>query len=153
MSMKIETLGLTSILAVGCFTLPARSSGPSRWDGVQMAIVGQYCDDSQEPDDRGSPVVQLRMRISVTNRGNDRLAFDPDRLRLVVPDKMKPSPVAADSPLEVAPGETKVAAVRFMTRGSLSCKEELELDASDSLLAGTKPVPMPPIAFIARKGS
>ena len=70
-------------LATSCFTAPARSSGPSQWDGVEMAIVGQYCEDGEEADDRGEPVVQLRMKVSVTNRGNERLAFDPDRLRLI----------------------------------------------------------------------
>jgi hypothetical protein len=150
---KIGALTLAAVLASGCFTAPARSSGPSQWDGVQMAIVGQYCEDSDDPDWEGFEAVQLRMKVSVTNRSSDQLAFDPDRLRLVAPDTVKPGPVAADAPLVVAPGETKVAAVRFMNRGSLKCKEEMKLDPSDSLLAGTKPIPLPPIAFVARKGS
>jgi hypothetical protein len=150
---KMGALAAAALLGTGCFTVPARSSGPSERDGVQMAIVGQYCDDSDDADWEGFEAVQLRMQVSITNRSNGRLAFDPDRLRLIAPDQVKPSPVAADSPLVVAPGETKIAAVRFMNRGSLKCREQMKLDPSDSLLAGTKPVPLPPIAFVARNGS
>jgi hypothetical protein len=118
-----------------------------------MAIVSQDCDDFDEPDWQGFEAVQLRMRIAVTNHGSENVAFDPDRIRLIAPDTVKPSPVAADSAMLVAPGETKVAAVRFMNRGSIKCKEEMKLDPSDSLVAGTKPLPLRPIAFVARTGS
>ncbi len=146
---------LSSCLAsTSCFAPPARSSGPSESDGVQMSIVSQYCEDSAEPEDfAGSEVVQLRMKIAVANRGKGEVGFDPDRLRVIAPDRVSPSPVAADSRFVVAPGETKVAAVRFMTRGSLKCKEEMKLDPSDSLVAGTKHLPLLPIAFVAKDGA
>jgi hypothetical protein len=118
-----------------------------------MAIVGQYCEDNEEPDDRGWPVIQLRMKVAVTNRTNDRLGFDPGRLRIVAPDRVTPGPVAADSPLVVAPGETKIAELRFMSRGSLTCKEEMRLDPSDSLIAGNRPVSLRPLAFVAKNGT
>ena len=137
----------------GCLAAPAKSSGPSESNGVEMAIVSLDCDDSDEPEYQGFEAVQLRMRISVTNRGTANVGFDPDRIRLIAPDSVTPSPVAADSAMVVAPRETKVAALRFMNRGSLKCKEEMKLDPSDSLDAGTKLVPLRPIAFIARKGS
>jgi hypothetical protein len=145
---------MTVAVTAGCpYAPPARTTGPTESAGVQMAIVSQYCEDSDEPDYQGFEAVQLRMRISVTNRGHASVAFDPDRIRLIAPDSVTPSPVAADSAMVVAPGETKVAAVRFMNRGSLKCKEEMKLDPSDSLVAGTKPVPLRPIGFIARNGS
>lgn len=141
------------LATAGCQTPPARSSGPTESEGVQMAIVSQHCDDSDEPDWQGFEAVELRMRIAVTNRGKGSVGFDPDRVRLIAPDTVTPNPVAADSVMVVAPGETKVAAVRFMNRGSIKCKEEMKLDPSDSLFVGTKPVPLRPIAFVARTGS
>jgi len=117
-------------------------------------IVGQDCSDSHEPTDfAGSEVIQLRMKIGVTNRGAHNIAFAPERLRLIASDGLRPVPVGADSPLIVMPGETKVASVRFMTRGGLQCSEELRLDLSDSLVAGVTPVSLQPIAFVARSGS
>jgi hypothetical protein len=133
-------------------TPPARTSGPSRAGGVEMSIVGQSCDDFDE-ENEGFEAVQLRMRIAVTNRSAGNVGFAPDRVRLVAPDHVTPNPVAADTAMIVAPGETKVAAVRFMNRGSLKCREEMKLDPSDSLLAGTTPIPLPPVAFVAKKGS
>jgi hypothetical protein len=118
-----------------------------------MAIVSQSCDDADEPDWQGFEAVELRMRIAITNRGNDRVGFEPERLRIVAPDRVTPSPVAADSAIVVSPGETKIAAVRFMNRGSLKCREEMQLDPSDSLAVGGKSVPLRPIAFVAKKGS
>jgi len=141
-------------LSAGCpYAPPARTTGPAESAGVQMAIVGQYCDDYDEPDYQGFEAVELRMTIAVTNRSNGSVGFDPDRIRLVAPDGVTPSPVAADSAMVVGPGETKVAAVRFMNRGSLKCKEEMKLDPSDSLVAGAKPVSLRPIAFVAKAGS
>jgi len=153
MKTGVHMVFACGLSAAGCFAPPARTSGPSEAQGVQMAIVSQYCEDADEPDDDGFEAVQLRMKIAVTNRTRDRIGFDPDRLRIVAPDRVTPAPVAADSPLVVSPGETKVAAVRFMNRGSLKCREEMHLDPSDSLVAGNKPLPLRPIAFVAKKGS
>jgi hypothetical protein len=139
--------------AAGCFAPPARTSGPTEAQGVQMAIVSQYCEDTDEPDYEGFEAVQLRMKIAVTNRTSNCIGFDPDRLRIVAPDRVAPAPVAADSPLVLSPGETKIAAVRFMNRGSLKCREEMQLDPSDSLMAADKTLPLRPIAFVAKKGS
>jgi hypothetical protein len=119
-----------------------------------MVIVGQYCEDSAAPDDfAGSEVVQIRMKIAVTNRGTAQVGFEPSRLRLIAPDRIAPTPVAADSRMEVGPGETKIASVRFMNRGSLSCKEEMRLDPTDSIVAGARALQMQPISFVARSGS
>jgi hypothetical protein len=154
MRTMLYTLWISCLVSAGCFSLPAKSSGPSESDGVQMAIVGQYCEDSAEPDDfAGSEAVQLRMKIAVANRSKENVGFDPDRVRVIAPDRVTPSPVAADAALVVAPGETKVAVVRFLTRGSLKCKEEMRLDPSDSLVAGARRVPLRPIAFVAQGGS
>ena|SRR5689334_5472055 len=150
---KLGLFGIACGTGLGCFTAPARSSGPSEWDGVQMAIVGQYCEEEQDPDWIDNEVVQLRMKIGVTNRSTKSVDFDPDRVRVIGPDRVTPSPVAADSPLTVGPGETKVAAVRFMNRGSLKCQEEIKLDPSDSVRADAKPVPLRPIVFVAHNGS
>ena len=140
----------TAALTAGCpYAPPARTSGPAEAAGVQMAIVGQYCDDYDETDYQGFEAVEIRMRIAVTNHSNERIAFDPDRVRLIAPDGVRPSPVGADNASYVAPGETKVAMVRFMNRGSLKCKEEMKLDPADSLVAGAKSMPLRPIAFVA----
>jgi hypothetical protein len=119
-----------------------------------MAIVGQYCEDSAAPDDfAGSEVVQIRMKIAVTNRGQGQVGFEPSRVRLIAPDRVAPTPVAADSRTEVGPGETKVASVRFMNRGSLSCKEEMRLDPTNSLAVGARLLQLQPISFVAESGS
>src|SRR6266542_1357746 len=145
MTTRTVMLCMTVALTAGCpYAPPARTTGPTESAGVQMAIVSQYCEDSDEPDYQGFEAVQLRMKISVTNRTNASVGFDPDRVRLIAPDRVTPGPVAADSPLVVGPGETKVAAVRFMNRGSLKCKEEMKLDPSDSLFAGANRCPFGP---------
>jgi hypothetical protein len=144
---------LCGLATVGCIRSPARTSGPSETEGIELKIVGQSCDDFDEPDWEGLEAVELRMRVSVANRGPRNVGFDPDRLRLIAPDQVTPSPVAADAAMLVAPGETKVAGVRFMNRGSLKCKEEMKLDPSDSLVVGARPLQLRPIAFVARNPS
>jgi hypothetical protein len=147
-------LGITCVSAAGCYSAPARTSAPAELDGVKMAIVGQYCEDSAGLQDfAGSPVVQLRLQIAVANRGPGDVAFDPARLRVIAPDRVTPSPVGADSAFVLAPGASKLANVRFMTRGSMKCRKEMQLDPSDSLVAGAKHISLPRIAFVAEDGS
>src|SRR6185369_358153 len=74
-AMKSVTYLVFSFAAAGCFAAPARSSGPSESGGVGMAIVGQYCEDSEGLDDRGFPSVQLRMKVAVTNRSGRSVRF------------------------------------------------------------------------------
>lgn len=146
---------ISTIAAVntGCFAPPARSSGPSEAQGVELTIVSQYCEEESDPDWEDNQVVQLRMKIGVTNKSKANVEFYPDRLRVVAPNHVSPAPVAADSSVIVQPGETKVAAIRFMNRGSLKCREEMRLDPSDGLVSGAKLVPLRPIAFQAQGGS
>jgi hypothetical protein len=153
--MKARQWFLVSSLCLAstrCYAPPARSSGPSAGDGVELAIVGQYCEQSVDPDWGDNQVVQIRMRIGVTNTGREGVEFHPENLRMVAPDGVSPAPVAADDWLVVAPGETKVFALRFMNRGSLKCKEWMQLDPTRGLRAGARAIQLPPISFLAREG-
>src|SRR5690348_11517343 len=92
---------------LGCpYAPPARTTGPSETASVRLAIAGQYCDEYDETDYEGWEAVEVWMKVAVTNRGNDRVEFDPDRLRLVASDRVTLSPVSADSALSVTPGNT-----------------------------------------------
>jgi hypothetical protein len=135
---------------VRCFAAPARSSGPSESKGVQMNIAGQFCEDSIQPADNDLGTLRMRLKIAIANHGDDAVTFDPQRVKLVVPDGTTPRPVEADSPVVVGVGQTKVTQVRFMSRISVKCKQEMKLDPGDSIVAGATRVPLPPIAFVAQ---
>jgi hypothetical protein len=115
-----------------------------------MDIASQFCEESNDPDWVGNEVVQLRMKIAVVNRGNAPVLLRPDQLRLLAPDGVAAEPVSSDGPIVLATNESRIVAVRFMNRGSLTCRGEMKLDAAAAVRAGAKPVPLQPIAFTAR---
>lgn len=143
-------LSLLACAASGCFAAPVRSSGPSESNGVQMSILGQFCEDSIQPADNDLGTLRMRLKIAVANRGDDLVSFDPERVKLVAPNGISPEPVEADSPTTIAPGETKVKQVRFMSRISVKCTQEMQLDPRDSIVAGKARIPLHPIAFVAQ---
>jgi hypothetical protein len=136
--------------ATGCYTPPARTSGSSTSSGLSVSIAGQFCEESLDPYWVGNEVVQLRMRLLVRNEGNTPVDVQLDRLRLSSPDGIRAEPVAFDGPVVVQANESKVVSVRFMNRGSLQCRQPMELDVADVATSGARHIPLAPIAFTAR---
>ncbi len=143
-------LALACAASIRCFAVPARSSGPSLASGVQMEIVGQFCEDDISPADNDLGTLRMRLKIAVANHGNESINFDPERVKLVAPGGITPGPIEADSPIVLYPGQAKVTQVRFMSRISVKCTQEMKLDPGDSIVAGTTRVPLGAIAFVAQ---
>lgn len=144
-------LFLGAATAAGCYAPPAKTAGPSEAERVKVELVSQYCEEGKGSDSDNGGVVQIRMKIAVTNGRDDSLQFAPDKLRLLA-NGTTLDPVVADGQLVVAPADTKVAIVRFMSGGGLSCHEEMRLDPAKSLVSGTKSVSVRPIVFVAQAG-
>jgi hypothetical protein len=142
-------------LAGGCATLgaPAQPAAPAvSPDGVKVALLGQTCSQSSEPDWKGANLVEVHVSVGVTNPTAASLVIHRDQFRLVAPDgtAVKTISVGAADPLSVEPGQQPSFELRFMTRGGLRCTTPMELETRGGVLAGDHPVTLASLRFVPR---
>jgi hypothetical protein len=145
-------------LAGGCATMgpPAQAAAPAvSPEGVKVALLGQSCTQSAEPDWKGAQLVEVHVSVAVSNPTQAPLVIHRDQFRLVAPDgsAVKTITYGAADPVSVAPGEQPSFELRFMTRGGLRCTTPMELDTRGGVLAGDRPVTLAALHFLPRNPS
>jgi hypothetical protein len=135
-----------AILETGCYHPVTRINGPSESkEGVKVELVSVDCRLRDDDPDIGY-VVDLAMKVAVTNGSDRNVQFHPDRMRLL-DSRTRPS-YGNKVSISIGKGERRVAQLEFIENGSLSCAEKMKLDPADSLTLG-EPVQVAPIGFIA----
>jgi hypothetical protein len=159
---KIESIGVKSLvvlavlavaLAPACapLRLPDKNSGPARSrEGVELAVSGQSCTQSQEPDFHGEDLVEEVVEVQVRNATPAPLTVQRDALRLVSPDGLALKTITwrAGDPLALGAGETRAFELRFMNRGSLGCSRRMTLDPDSSVKMNGQTVALDAISFV-----
>jgi hypothetical protein len=147
-----------STLAPGCaLRPPVQNSGPAvSQEGVRLAVTGQTCGESEEPERHGENLAQATVEVQVRNDGATPLTVHPDAFRLVTAQPgrvyLKTMTRAASDPLTIAGGATLTFQLRFMNRGSLRCASPLTLDAGAAVTAGDRPVKVGAVSFQPTRG-
>jgi len=144
-------------LAGGCATMraPAQGGAPAvSPEGVKVALVGETCTQSREPDWKGANLIEVQLALAVTNPTSAPLMVHRDQFRLVAPDGTAVQTITygAADPLSVAPGEQSFE-LRFMTRGGLRCNTPMDLETRGGVLAGDHPVTLASVRFIPQNPS
>jgi hypothetical protein len=153
-SARILTLAVmcgSGMSACAALRSPFRSSGPvSSPEGVQVTIGRQSCVETSEPDFHGNDLVEERLQIEIRNATPSPVAVHRDAFRLVAPDGVAARTVTwgAASPLTMRGGEARIFELRFMTRGSLTCTGEEELDPRAAVTLRDTPVQMGMVRFV-----
>jgi hypothetical protein len=140
-------------LASACVTMraPVQNSGPAvSREGVQVAVARQVCLQTQEPDYYANDLIEATLEIQVRNATADPITVHRDAFRLVAPDgiALKPATWRATDPLIVNGGETGTFELRFMTRGSLECAREMQLEADSGVTLRDKPIHIGGVRFV-----
>ena len=144
--------GLAAAFFPACAHLaaPARNGGPTRSaEGVELAVAGKSCAETQEPDWYGDDLAELTLQVRVRNPTNAPVTIHREDLRLLVPagGALRTISWRAAEPLPVAVGETKAFEIRFMSRGVLACGAAPELETRGSVTMDDKVLPTGRIAF------
>jgi hypothetical protein len=156
MIARMLSAGMLVSLALslgGCaFHPPARNAGPAiSAEGVQLAVTGQRCVESEEPDRRDNNLAEATLQIMVKNATAAPLTVHRDEFRLVTaaPRRayLKTMTWGAADPLTVAGGATQTFELRFMNRGSLRCASDLLLTPDAGLAVADRPLKLAAIAF------
>ena len=152
-----STFGLVSlctlILAPACASMrpPAQNSGPAlSTEGVQLAVVKQSCTQTQEPDQPDNDLAEAIVEVEVRNSAPDAVTISRTAFRLLTPDgfALKTRTWGSADPLVLKGGETRAFEMRFMSRGSLECGRELQLDPGTGICLGGKSVKMSAVSFV-----
>jgi hypothetical protein len=148
-------LGLSLVGVGGCgLRPPVQNSGPAvSREGVQLAVTGQDCSETIEPDQPGNDLVQAILEVQVRNATPAPLTVRRDAFRLLAPDgrALPATPFSDASPVEVRGGEAQVFQLRFMTRGGLACAREMTLDAADGVVASGRPLAIGAVTITPRR--
>ena len=138
-------------LGAGCALRPAfRNDGPvTSHEGVELAVVGQRCDQFEEPHQYGNDLVESVVEVQVRNATPAPLTVRRDAFRLITPDgfALKTLTWNAGQPVTMSGGQTRTFELRFMTRGSLECAREMVLDADSGLTLPAGPVRVTSVRF------
>lgn len=137
-------------------TPPLQNAGPATSrEGIELAVTGQSCSQTKEPDWYGDDLVETTVQVQVKNVTPEPLTVHRDGFRLITPDGYALRTVTwkAIEPLTVAGGETRAFPLRFMTRGSLQCAQEMRIDAGAGVTAGEKPVKLGPVEFVPSRAT
>jgi hypothetical protein len=128
---------------------PVHNSGPVTAPGLEVAVLRQSCSQTVEPDLPGNDLVEAHIEVAVRNTTPGTVTVHRDQLRLRAPDgsAIRPSTWFSAEPLAVEAGQARTFAVRFMSRGGLSCAQEMRLDAGAALTEGAAPLKIGSIAF------
>jgi hypothetical protein len=143
----------TMILAPACAGMrpPAKNSGPAlSREGVQLALLKQSCTQTQEPDQPDNDLAEAVVEVEVHNSAPDAVTIHRTEFRLLTPDgfALKTRTWGAADPLVLKGGETRAFEMRFMSRGSLECSRELQLDPGAAIFLGGKSVKMNAVSFV-----
>lgn len=149
-SLAPLALGLFGLLPACALKPPVENSGTASKNGVQVAVIGQRCTETVEPEWPGANLVQAIVELQVANTGSAPLTVHPDRLDLRGTDgrKVPTAGWGAGDTLSVDAGQSRVVKVRFMTRGGLSCTKPMQLDADSGITMGTAPVKVGSVTFV-----
>ena len=143
-------VGLFAFLPACALKPPVENSGTVSKDGVQLAVIGQRCTETVEPEWPGANLVQTIVEVQFANAGSAPLTIHPDRFHLRGTDgrKVPAGGWRAREPLSVDAGQSKKVKVEFMTRGGLSCTKPMELDADSGVTVGATPVKVGSVTFV-----
>jgi hypothetical protein len=156
-NVRSPALGLVSlcalILAPACASMrpPARNSGPTlSREGVRLAVLKQSCTQTQEPDLPGDDLAEAIVEVEVSNAGPDTVTISRTAFRLLTPDgvALKTRTWGSADPLVLKGGGTRAFEMRFMSRGSLECGRELQLDPGTGICLGGKSLKMKAVTFV-----
>ena len=142
----------TVTLTPACASMrpPAQNSGPTlSTEGVQLAVLRQSCTQSQEPDQTGNDLAEAVVEVQVRNAAPAPVTIRRTAFRLLTPDgfALKTMTWGSADALVLAGGETRAFEIRFMSRGSLACGRELQLDPGAGVCLGGKSVKMKAVTF------
>jgi hypothetical protein len=152
-----SALGLVSlatlILAPACASMrpPAQNSGPAlSREGVQLAVLEQSCTQTQEADQPRDDLAEAIVEVEVRNSAPDAVTINRTEFRLLTPDgfALKTRTWGSLDPIVLRGGETRAFEMRFMSRGSLECSRELQLDPGTAIRLGGKAVKMKGVSFV-----
>jgi hypothetical protein len=140
------------LLTGGCVAMkpPARNGGPAlSSEKIQLAVLGQSCSQTQEPDEYGWDLVEEDVEVGVRNDSTEPATVHPDRFRLLTPDgyALRTITWRSADPLQVPGGANERFALRFMTRGGLECRKEMRLDPDAGITLRERPVALEPVSF------
>ena len=149
------TLLAAMTLTPGCtlpMTPPAQSSGPAiSREGVQVAVVGQLCTQSNDyGDDIDSDHANIEVKVEVRNATTEPAIVDRNNFRLVAPDNgaLDPLTFGRDRPLEVKGGQTRSFELRFQPYGTNQCLHQMQLNATSGVILRDKVVRLSGVSFI-----
>jgi hypothetical protein len=145
---------LLLVLAPACaMTPPAQNAGSLASDGVQVAVTGQRCTETVEPDWPGANLVQTTVEFQIRNTNPNPVTVNREHLYLRGTDG-RPVPSrgwdARDEVL-VGSGESKTFNLQFMTRGGISCTKPMQLDAASGITVGAMPLKIGAVTFVPSK--
>jgi hypothetical protein len=152
-----SALGLVSlatlVLAPACASMrpPARNSGPTlSKEDVHLAVLKQSCSQTQEPEEPDNDLAEAIVEVEVRNSAPDAVTISRTAFRLLTPDgfALKTITWGSVDPLVLKGGETRAFEMRFMSRGSLECGRELQLDPGTGICVGGKALKMKAVTFV-----
>jgi len=141
------------VLAPACASMrpPAQNDGPAlSSEGVQLAVLQQSCTQTKETERPNSDLAEAIVEVEVRNPAPEAVTVNRTEFRLRTPDgfALKTRTWGSAEPLVLKGGETRVFEMRFMSRGSLECSRELQLDAGAGIGLGGKSIRMKPVTFV-----
>ena len=140
-------------MTMGCAVMkpPAKNGGPTLSEkGIQIAVLGQSCSQTPEPDEYGWDLVHETVEIGVSNGSTEAATVRRDRFRLLTPDggALRAITCNAAEPLQVAGGADERFRLRFMARGGLECGKEMRLDPDSGVTVREQPIAFQPVSFV-----
>jgi hypothetical protein len=151
------TAALLLALAPACWMRPpVQNSGPAiSREGVQLAVTGQQCTQTVEPDQYGNDLVEEIVEVEIRNATHTPLTVHRDLFHLVAPDgtALTTQTWRAFDPLTVEGGQTRTFELRFMTRGSLACGREMTLDANAGVRWPDRLIDVGGVRFVPSRSS
>ena len=117
---------------------PIQSGAAAAKNGIQVAVIGQSCSETVEPDLPGVDLVESTVELQVLNGTSAPIVVHRDRFRLGAPDggAIGTSTWFARAPRPVDPGQARTFSLRFMSRGQLSCSTGMVLELRSAVEQG-----------------
>ena len=82
--VRVAILVISAVLGVDCAAHPfLRADPPVEARGVRVGLIDQRCDREMDPDWSGADILDLDVRVEVTNSTADTIAFEPANVRLL----------------------------------------------------------------------
>ena len=141
------------VLAPACASMrpPAQNDGPAlSQEGVQLAVVQQSCTQTKETERPNSDLAEAIVEVEVRNPAPEAVTINRTEFRLLTPDgfALKTRTWGSAEPLVLKGGETRAFEMRFMSRGSLECSRQLQLDPGAGIYLAGKAIRMKPVTFV-----